>query len=115
MGLFDEITVASELMPERFRHPLVFQTKGLDCFMERYKVDSRGFLWKREVEREFVKDASRIFGGYLKEISSKWVRVRDQNHSIRVYASLPRGRKFHEFLLFFKKGKLLEVKKDGVR
>ena len=52
-----------------------FQTKDLECLMNRYKVNKLGQLFKLHEEREWVSDKTdKLLGGHLKTISSQWVK-----------------------------------------
>jgi len=45
VGMYDTITIDHEMIPKRWRGH-AFQTKSLDCFLDGYRIDIDGQLWK---------------------------------------------------------------------
>jgi hypothetical protein len=88
MGMYDEITVKYPL-PEA---PLevqgaTFQTKDLECALDRYTITEAGRLIWHKVTREFVEDPESIFGFFLKPIASEDVGV-DYHGDIVLYTTV---------------------------
>lgn len=68
MGLFTNVEVSNELMPEEYRNLTGWQTKDVvDPFMETLVVCDNGQLVYIWYEREWEENPDSLFGGYLRQ------------------------------------------------
>lgn len=69
MGMFDDITFSQEMPGEpKPKHP-DFQTKDLECVLDRYHVDEHGIMRRREWEpdaRTWIECDPRPYHGLLR-------------------------------------------------
>jgi hypothetical protein len=108
MSLFDQIIINHDKFPVT-RRGVIFQTKSLDRMLEDYRIDRRGLLWIRKVKRKFVRNKSYPLGGYAKEVSFKWKRLKDVEGELCVYTSTPYSKKLLEYTLILEGGRLKKV------
>jgi hypothetical protein len=88
MGMFDHITVECPLPKTKVDIPvpndLVYQTKSLECQLEKYKIDDRTLLWHMKCEYKTVPEDERPykdsdnplmqFAGSMQVIELGWER-----------------------------------------
>ena len=78
MGMFDDIEVLYPLprLPED--HDRQFQTKSLVCFLDQYRIDEDGVLWREDYDIEDRSDPAAEgifkFRGMLTRVNKRWVK-----------------------------------------
>jgi hypothetical protein len=110
MGMFDDL-ICEYPLPVEGANDLLFQTKSLVCWMEKYKIDAEGNLWHLNYETEDRSDpnaegVARLFG-VAARVNEHWVR---DNYlgEIRFYTS-PKDKEWIEFSAYFVDGVLKEL------
>jgi hypothetical protein len=84
MGLFDNVQCNYPLpWPEKAGH--WFQSKSLECGLEKYEVTTDGRLMHRKVQRKWTEDDGVPIGGYLDEVSSEWLHLCDFTGVVEIH------------------------------
>lgn len=84
MGMFDDVQCNYPLpWPEKIGH--WFQSKSLECNLDKYEITEDGRLLYRRTERQWEEDATSPFGGYLKELSHDWLPLTDFTGEVEIY------------------------------
>jgi len=97
MGMFDEIKCECEL-PDSISNDTIFQTKSLECLLERYTITSDGRLIHHQVRYETVSEEERPYYG-----KPEWEKS-DFTHLIGSVKSVAVGdveAPFHGDLVFY--------------
>ena len=125
MGMFDQITCDYPLPDSAVQHKL-FQTKSLNCLMDRYTITADGRLILHKVRYEAVPEEERPFygdprweenallqlTGSLKSVPVGDVEIPYHGY-IRFYTSLGKGeaREAFEYLAKFTDGRLQSLER----
>lgn len=88
-----------------------FQTKDLDSFLETYKIDEHGFLWKEEYD--IVDKEEENFLGIIgfKKVNLRWGRL-SYSGAINFYRHLKDSNTFEEYTAWFRDGQLKDIFKS---
>lgn len=114
MGMFDDITVYYPL-PDYDAEHISFQTKDLDCFMDKYRITEDGLL--EILSYDLVEDGTRMVLGQeitaRKRVNEKWHPVHLRNGrlytgELNFYTSSEETAKWYEYSALFIDGYLQE-------
>lgn len=120
MGMFDDLTIEYPFPDADFQNA-GFQTKDLDCMMDRYKIDKDGQLWKLYGHWKEMPEFSERMDMQWEEIepyfdASNWVddppvQYEDMHGDIYVCTSRQRNgvREFYEWRIRFTHGKVENI------
>jgi hypothetical protein len=123
MGMFDEVRIKFNLA-EKYGHlqNLVFQTKSLDCLLDKYLIDSDGYLEKQDIEYVDVPEEKRPFWGkpewetpfgkFIGCMESSYTESKKCTYTgeIRMYCYDERQKIDCDIITFFDNGKMIFVK-----
>lgn len=121
MGMFDEITCEYPLPESGYRVPFGhagFQTKDLECLMDRYTISVEGRLIRHDVRYEWREgDEGDVFGGYLEPVSET-LEDTGYHGDLRFYDAFSvvgGGRVWIEFAARFTEGAVSRVEVAEIR
>lgn len=88
--MFDSLVIKYPL-PNKEHNALVYQTKNLARMLDNYEIREDGTLWHERVVREWEENPNSPIGGYLRDVSRKWMPVSDFEGGISFYTSIDDG------------------------
>lgn len=107
MGMFDNIQYKGE----------EYQTKDTPAqLLDNYKIeqnqdDGHWYLWHEEYDVDWIEEADRFGGGYMKQYNQRWVCCHEFDGSLRFYRSLKEDRsRWIEYRSLFMDGRMLKIK-----
>ena len=107
MGMFDNIQYKGEQ----------YQTKDTPAqLLDNYKIeqnqdDGHWYLWHEEYDVDWIEEADRFGGGYMKQYNQRWVCCHEFDGSLRFYRSLKEDRsRWIEYRSLFMDGRMLKIK-----
>ena len=107
MGMFDNIEYKGDQ----------YQTKDTPCqSLDNYKIeqnqdDGHWYLWHEEYDVDWIEEADRFGGGYMKQYNQRWVCCHEFDGSLRFYRSLKEDRsRWIEYRSLFMDGRMLKIK-----
>ena len=103
MGMFDDLRCEYPL-PLRDGVTRNFQTKSLDCMMDRYEIRADGTLWREVYEIKYQSDPTATGGYRLPRVSAGWEPI-TMTGEVRFYAPEEHDQ-WIEFSTYFVKGML---------
>lgn len=110
MGMFDNIQVELPLPGLSETAKPNFQTKDLNCYMDQYRIDGDGFLWRQEYEIEDHSDPMaegiRSLIGKLTRINKRWARD-GHTGEIRFYESDKETGEWFEYSVYLELGRVV--------
>jgi hypothetical protein len=105
MGMFDHIHYQGK----------EYQTKDTpNQMLDNYKIEQdqdsgHWFLWHEEYDSDWVEEADRFGGGYLKQYNHRWIRCDDFDGLIRFYWYRTEEDQ-EEYEALFMDGQMLKIK-----
>jgi hypothetical protein len=105
MGMFDHIHYRGK----------EYQTKDTpNQMLDNYKIEQdqdsgHWFLWHEEYDSDWVEEADRFGGGYLKQYNHRWIRCDDFDGVIRFYYYRSEEDQ-EEYQALFMDGQMLKIK-----
>ena len=107
MGMFDNLEYKGE----------EYQTKDTPAqLLDNYKIeqnqdDGHWYLWHEEYDVDWIEEADRFGGGYMKQYNQRWVCCHEFDGSLRFYRSLKEDRsRWIEYRSLFMDGRMLKIK-----
>ena len=107
MGMFDNLEYKGEQ----------YQTKDTPAqLLDNYKIeqnqdDGHWYLWHEEYDVDWIEEADRFGGGYMKQYNQRWVCCHEFDGSLRFYRSLKEDRsRWIEYRSLFMDGRMLKIK-----
>ena len=107
MGMFDNIQYKGE----------EYQTKDTPAqLLDNYKIeqnqdDGHWYLWHEEYDVDWIEEADRFGGGYMKQYNQRWVCCHEFDGNLRFYRSLKEDRsRWIEYRSLFMDGRMLKIK-----
>jgi len=109
MGMFDEITVLVPL-PDGSTHT-EFQTKSLECLLDKYEIRSDGTLWHEEYDVEDHSDPTATgiarLRGIMTRVNQRWVQVTDYTGEIEFGRWNKETNEVEDYSTYFVAGQLV--------
>ncbi len=107
MGMFDNLEYKGE----------EYQTKDTPAqLLDNYKIeqnqdDGHWYLWHEEYDVDWIEEADRFGGGYMKQYNQRWVCCHEFDGALRFYRSLKEDRsRWIEYRSLFMDGRMLKIK-----
>lgn len=118
MGMFDDIECEyplpdtdAEVVPD-----LAFQTKSLECYLGKYRIDGEGRLWEQTFRIEDRSDPTatdhRRFMGAMTRVPTGWEAV-PLTGEVAFYDMI--GEEWFEYSAYFADGALREIHRTHER
>ena len=94
-----------------------YQTKDTPAqLLDNYKIeqnqdDGHWYLWHEEYDVDWIEEADRFGGGYMKQYNQRWVCCHEFDGALRFYRSLKEDRgRWIEYRSLFMDGRMLKIK-----
>jgi hypothetical protein len=114
MGMFDEIRV-EQILPDRTEQSSTwYQTKSLDCHLDKYVITANGELYRECWNHEWVEEPDHFLNGYIRKVEGTYRRdyLTDFHGDIIFYSSKPElntNRIWRDYHARFTEGKLSRI------